>query len=321
MNSSFHYCACIRTLGNAGEKYIKTLQSLDEQTIQPNKIIIYIAEGYPLPKETIGKEIFVHVKKGFIAQRALDYKEVDTPYMLLLDDDVCFPNNMVEKLANEMAENNGDCIAANTFLNHNMSVKQKIVAAIGFTFPMRTNRWAFRIRKSGAYSYNNNPTQPVYETQSAAGPCSLWKKEAFLAIHFEEELYFDRFRYCLGDDQLMFNKAYQNGERILISYDAECQHLSAKTGHAAENPQKYIELGAISFLIWHRTCLRTSKTKLDCIAAHIMRQMSISLFYIASGIHHLNFLRFVYYIKGVRQGYKMSKSTEYRNLRPFRKKK
>ena len=50
------YTAVIRTLGTAGEKYQQLLDSLDRQTIKPSEIIVYIAEGYALPKETIGKE-------------------------------------------------------------------------------------------------------------------------------------------------------------------------------------------------------------------------------------------------------------------------
>ena len=52
----FEYTAVIRTLGTAGEKYQQLLNSLQAQTIAPRAIIVYIAEGYPLPKETIGIE-------------------------------------------------------------------------------------------------------------------------------------------------------------------------------------------------------------------------------------------------------------------------
>ena len=50
-----NYTAVIRALGKAGEKYQTLLESLDRQTIQPSKILVYIAEGYAIPKETIGK--------------------------------------------------------------------------------------------------------------------------------------------------------------------------------------------------------------------------------------------------------------------------
>ena len=55
------YTAVIRTLGTAGEKYQQLLDSLAFQSEQPNEIIVYIAEGYPMPKETIGKERYIYV--------------------------------------------------------------------------------------------------------------------------------------------------------------------------------------------------------------------------------------------------------------------
>lgn len=260
MTPTFHYCACIRTLGTAGEKYLSTLQSLQNQSIKPDKIIVYIAEGYPLPKETIGLEEYVRVKKGFIAQRALPYDEVTTPYILLLDDDVAFDPDTVERISVELLANGGDCIVSNRGGSYTDSATRKLLKIwSSFVFPMHSNRWGIRIRKSGAFSYNNNPKKSVYETQSGIGYFSLWKKDSLLGIHFDDEVYFDRFRYCLGDDQLMFNKAHKNGYKCLATYDVGAHHLDAGSGHVKENPQKYEELGAINYLIWNRSCHKQGK--------------------------------------------------------------
>ena len=80
------YTAVIRTLGKAGEKYQTLLDSLVAQTTPPKEIIVYIAEGYPIPKETCGKEKYVYVPKGMVAQRALNYDEVQTEYILFLEE-------------------------------------------------------------------------------------------------------------------------------------------------------------------------------------------------------------------------------------------
>lgn len=82
------YTAVIRTLGIAGEKYQRELDSLLNQTMPPEDIIVYIAEGYSIPKETCGKERYIYVKKGMVAQRAIRYEEVNTEWILFLDDDV-----------------------------------------------------------------------------------------------------------------------------------------------------------------------------------------------------------------------------------------
>ena len=77
------YCVAIRTLGTAGEKYQQLLNSLKAQHHQPKKILVYIAEGYKLPEETIGIEQYVRCPKGMIAQRSLPFNEIDTDYVLL----------------------------------------------------------------------------------------------------------------------------------------------------------------------------------------------------------------------------------------------
>lgn len=238
----FEYCVAIRTLGTAGDKYYQTLLSLKQQTIPPKKILVYIAEGYPLPKETIGIEQYVYVKKGMIAQRALPYKEVDTEYILLLDDDLYLAPDAVERMYNGMTNNSGDVMCANVFPNHEASFSEKLrwIFFVG-TFPMKSNKWAFKIRKNGNYSYNNDPKNGIYESQSAAGPCSLWKLDVFKSVHFEDEAYFDKFRYPIGEDQLLFNKAYQRGWKVLVDYNLPVQHLDAGSGHVKAVEERVIE--------------------------------------------------------------------------------
>lgn len=90
------YTAVIRTLGKGGKNYQRLLNSLLEQSIRPTSVLVYIAEGYPLPKETVGIEQCVYVKKGMVAQRALAYDEVSTEYCLFLDDDVYLPHHAVK---------------------------------------------------------------------------------------------------------------------------------------------------------------------------------------------------------------------------------
>ena len=82
------YSIAIRTLGTAGDKFNRELQSIACQTLKPEKVVIYIAQGYARPTGTIGIEQYVEVPKGMVAQRALPYAEIDSDYILLLDDDM-----------------------------------------------------------------------------------------------------------------------------------------------------------------------------------------------------------------------------------------
>lgn len=322
MTQPFSYCVAIRTLGTAGEKYLSTLKSAQSQTIPPKKILVYIAEGYDLPKETIGIEQYIYVKKGMVAQRALPYNEVDTEYLLLLDDDLSFPPDMVEKLYNGLCEYNADCISPNTFPNHKMSFTKKMTSAWGaFTFPMYSAKWAFRIRRNASYSYNNHPTKDIYFSQSAAGPCSLWKKSAYQTIHFEDELFFDMFKYPLGEDMLLFHKLYKNGFKLLVHYNTGIQHLSAKSGHNKNKTEKDISAGKIDYILWHRACynLKTNnwRDKMLCLwsfTLKIITKFSYKLIIgTLKGYPHEAF----YYIKGLKQGKQFTQSAEYKKIPNF----
>lgn len=231
------YTVVIRTLGTAGEYYQQTLNSLLEQTIKPQAIIVYIAEGYAIPKETIGIEQYVYVKKGMVAQRALPYDEVNNEYMLFLDDDVYLPSNGLETLYHEMMEHNAQVISPCVFLNHQVSWKSKIVQSVMGKEVARlwNNRWGYRVLRTGGFSYNNNPTKPVYESTTNAGPCFFCKKSDFLKIRYEEELWLDETPYALPDDQVMFYKMHLCGLKILTSFDSGIVHLDAGSTMQSSN--------------------------------------------------------------------------------------
>lgn len=223
------YSAVIRTLGKGGTYYQKTLDSLMHQTLKPKSIIVYIAEGYPLPLETVGVERYVYVKKGMVAQRALSYNEVDTEFILFLDDDVYLPPTGVETLYHELQQYKGDVISPYVFYNHKKSIKDKVRLAVFGREVCRLfgNRWGFKVLPTAGFSYINNPKKAVYESQTNAGPCFLCRKEDFLNIKYEDELWLDEAPYAFPEDQVMYYKMYLNGLKILTSYDSGIFHLDA----------------------------------------------------------------------------------------------
>ena len=251
------YSAVIRTLGKAGKAYQKTLDSLMQQTIKPSSVVVYIAEGYPIPNETIGIEKYVYVPKGMVAQRALQYDEVSTEYCLFLDDDVYLPADAVEKMYNEMIQHNAQVISPCTFDNHKASFKSKLIRTLTGKEVCRfaDRKWGYKVLRTAGFSYNNNPTQPVYESQSNAGPCFFCRKHDFLRINYDEELWLDKTYYALPDDQIMFYKMYKKGLKILTSFDSGIVHLDASTTIA--NPkEKSLKLVFSEYrnklIFWHR---------------------------------------------------------------------
>ena len=124
------YTAVIRTLGTAGDKYQRLLTSLMEQTIKPTAIIVYIAEGYNIPKETVGVEQYVYVKKGMVAQRALPYSEVKTEWMLMLDDDLYLEPASVERMMKHLDREKADAISPDIFPNASRPFAAELMMSI-----------------------------------------------------------------------------------------------------------------------------------------------------------------------------------------------
>lgn len=229
-----NYTAAIRTLGKAGEKYQQTLDSICAQTIQPDRILVYIAEGYPIPKETCGREEYIYVKKGMVAQRALPYDEVETEYILFLDDDVYLPENGVELLYKAIKEHDADVVSPNTFENHKTGWKTKLRNIILCKqIPFKSNEWAYKVLKSGGFAYNSNPVLNFYWSESNAGPCFLCRKKDFLSIKYEEDReWLDSTPYALPDDQVMFYKMHLNGLKVATLFNSGITHLDAGTSVA-----------------------------------------------------------------------------------------
>ncbi len=321
---NFSYCVAIRTLGTAGEKYLRELQSLARQTIPPKRIFVYIAEGYPLPPETIGVEQYVRVKKGMVAQRALSFDEIDTDYVLFLDDDVELEPDSVERLAHGLAEHGGDAIAADTFHPHLASALGRLRAAAStLALPHRDAAWAFKIRPDASFSYNTAPTRDVCFSESAAGPASLWRLSAFRAIRYPDELWLDEKLRGYGEDLYFFNKLAANGFRLLVHYRCGITHLDARTGSTDfRKGRGRLRSRAFGyFMMWWRVRFdletNTRGEKLKSLLAYGFK------FLLGGGIHlalcaaSLSLGPLCDYLRGNADGWRFVHSEKYRRIPNF----
>lgn len=316
------YCVAIRTLGTAGEKYQTLLDSLNRQTIRPKKILVYIPDGYAIPQETIGWEEYVRSPKGMITQRSLPFDEIDTEFILFCDDDLSLEPNSVERLYLGLKENNGCCISPNTFPIENKSILYKIKKAIaGDAFPRKNDGWAFKIMRNGSYTYNNKPSKDVLPTQSAAGPCLLIKKEAYLAIHFQDERWLDSFKYALGEDTLFFYKLHIMKYKVLIHYNSGIVHLDAGTS-SKSLPEEWIRKSvALSLIVSYRI-------RYDVKNVSVFNKIR---WLVSNTVHHTEQYSFTFlqallkerrlilfdYLKGIVDAYRYVKSDEYRRIPRF----
>lgn len=258
------YTVVIRTLGKAGEKYQRMLDSLKAQSILPKEIIIYIAEGYDIPRETIGIEKYVYVKKGMVAQRALPYNEVQTEYILFLDDDVYLPADGVERLYDALEKNDANVISPDVFPNAERSFFSSILMAVSGRMVARCDdgKWGYKVMRNSGYSYNNSPHKSVYRSQTNAGPCFFCKKNDFLSINFQDELWMDNLTYALGDDQVMFYKMHLCGLKVLTIYDSGIVHLDAGSTMMSMDKKRSMIYSDFWFktVFWHRFIYRPERS-------------------------------------------------------------
>lgn len=312
----FEYTVVIRTLGTAGAKYQQLLDSLKAQTVAPHAILVYIAEGYPLPKETIGTERYIHVKKGMVAQRALPYDEVETEWMLFLDDDVYLPPKAVETLYVQLQEKEADVVSPDVFPNAKRPFAAELLMTLSGRMRARRGdkKWGYKVMRTAGYSYNANPIQPTYCSQTNAGPCFFCRKNAFLNIHFEEELWMDEQKYALGEDQVMFYKMHLKGLKILTSYNSGILHLDAGASRIQEK-EKNIIYSDFRFktIFWHRfvyspeTYIFLKLWDIICIIYALGFTISISLIKGQWDIYKLK-------IKAISDGIRFIRSEEYKRI-------
>lgn len=315
------YSVVIRTLGKAGDFYQATLDSLLHQTIRPYAVLIYIAEGYPLPKETIGIEEYHYVPKGMVAQRALKYNEVKTEYCLFLDDDVYLPADAVEKMYNELIQHNAQVISPCTFNNHEMPTRAKLIKTVTGkeVCRIRDDRWAFKVLRTAGFSYNNNPTKSVYESQSNAGPCFFCRKDDFLRVRFHDEKWLDKAPYALPEDQVMYYKMHKMGMKVLTSFDTGIVHLDAGTA-MKENKERCLKLIFSEYrnklIFWHRFIYLPEKTLVLRIWTIVVLAYvyGLQLFKYSAGYLCGNREEAKAFLKGIKDAMFFLKSIEYKIL-------
>lgn len=319
------YSVAIRTLGLNPEVLRQELTSIYSQSVSPAKVVVYIAEGHDIPAFRVGDEAYVYTRKGMVAQRAMTFNEICTPLILMLDDDVLLAPDSAEKLLAALERHKLDCIAADTFATHRLSARAKLFAALtNLTFPHTGGQYAFRIHGNGSFSYINRPDKDVYLSQTAAGPCSLWRKEALTATCFADELWMDNMGFAYNDDGMEFFKLHTNGGRLGVHFDSGVKNEDARTMSDSyrSDPRRFALRARAIYLCWHRSLYLTAQSGRQ-------RMARVLSFWIKAGwlvpVHLITALAMknpsipLHYIRGLRDGIRYTHTPEYRNLPPYRK--
>lgn len=286
---SFSYSVAIRTLGTAGEKYVQLIDSVLAQSVQPEKIIVVLPEGYDEPEYKTGKEQFVYSPKGMIEQRLFAVNYIDSEYILFCDDDVAFPDNFVDKLSDALLNKGYDCAAGPllSFLPPK-GLKYLIASIPGGACVMihgRSKQYV-RLLNTGGWSYNRSVKTDqhlFYDTDSLAWTCFCVKKKSVEAIHFQDEVWAGRNGYAAYDDQLFFTKLKLNGFRSCVVSDALYVHNDGKTSTENLKLEPMYAHAHNHYVFWHRCLYAVSRNPIKklwmiiCVNYYIFMKLVYAL--------------------------------------------
>lgn len=320
------YSIAIRTLGTAGEKFKKELDSIVAQTIKPEKVVIYIAQGYKRPDYTIGIEEYVEAPKGMVSQRALDYTEIPSEYILMLDDDIELRPNSAELLLQSAIENSADCITVDLYQNHQMSFVSKIYNIFSnLIFPFYSKNWSRKILSNGSISYNNNPSNSkFYNAQAGEGGASLWRKDIINKLNLSDEKWLDNLDFAYAEDQLIFYKIYVNGFKLGTLYNTGIKHLDSGTARKSyqANPSKFITRSQASFIIWYRTLFNIKRIsiikKTYRLLSFTLKQIWLIPVLFIAAIRFKNCKIPFYHFVGIYKGIEFVNSAYFKNISNYK---
>lgn len=318
------YSVAIRTLGTAGEKYVKLLNSIKNSNHQPKNIYVVLPEGYDPPDYKLGNEIFLYSKKGMVAQRlkALDF--IDTEYTLFCDDDVEFEPDFVEKLLDPLVNGDYSCSAGPLLDFFPPKSFKYIIASLlgGACLMIRDKKDTYvRILSTGGWSYNRNIEtnyHRIYNTRSLPGTCFMANTKAIKSLNLENELWCEKTGYAAFEDRIMIYKFGLYNYKVCVVSDAAYIHNDGKTSTKTLKLEPIYAGSFNHYVFWHRFLYSQCESSLKKIWLKICINYYIIMSKIYNGLPAIinvsNKEKAVASSKGFKDAKKYVKSEEYLSL-------
>lgn len=324
------YSIAIRTLGRAGEKYQKLLDSIKKSGIQPQKVVVVLPEGFDLPAERLGCEQFVYCQKGMINQRIEALKYISTEYTLFVDDDIEFDEHFVERLLKPLDAGLFDCSTGPLFSFFPQSLAGRIAgtltASVSLSF-LRRDMYV-KILRSGGWSYHTFDTtqERCYPTESFAGTCCMIRTQVMRDLHMEDEnVWLERFGYACGEDRVMAYKLIKLGYKACIVANALYTHNDARTSTSAQemnNTKPVFCMYYMHVVFWNRFIQNLERNRVCRVLNRVCFsywQIAMLGYHILKGIKPEGRPRFGAFIQGLREGKRYVRSEEYQMLSPVKR--
>lgn len=206
-NIKCEYSVVVRTLGTSAEKYCMLLKSIECQTVRPKEVLVVIPYGFTLPNYSIDNIKVIYTDKGMVNQRQVGIEEASSDYLLVLDDDIAFPEDFIERMFDKMQKYNADAISPN-----GGKLPGRIPYGIDYwtyfllgqkRYSRQKNRFYLRIgRTAGTIVNINMDAEEEHWSQTANFQCFFIKRDMALNVHFEDEKWLEFTGYALPDDQV-----------------------------------------------------------------------------------------------------------------------
>lgn len=251
MEQKYSYSIVIRTLGNTGDKYCQMLDCINSLSIKPEDVIVVIPYGYELDY-TLGYERVVRSEKGMVTQRAVGIQEAKSDYVLVVDDDLRFEADFVERLFESLTNNRLDCVLSfqdealpsttetpaqgKSQLRGKLMALRRVFTGQHIVTYKKQSVWFDKVTVcAGHKTYESNP---LGLCNCGCFQCFFAKTKVAQEVHFEDDVWLEQgtiSKYAAYDDMVFFYKMYLNGHRIAYSEKARYVHLDAGAGRPAKS--------------------------------------------------------------------------------------
>lgn len=185
------YSIAIRTLGRAGAKYQKLLDSIRNSTVQPEKVVVVLPEGYSKPKEQLGYEVFVHCRKSMVGQRLAALKYIKSEYTLFRRWYffwAWFYTQISQAIAGEEVRLLDGPIVFLFPASKAGTIAGTLTASVSVSLFHRD--MYVKILRSGGWSYHTFDTseERYYPTESFAWTCFFIRTQVMRNLNMEDEI-------------------------------------------------------------------------------------------------------------------------------------
>ncbi len=301
------YSVVIRTLGNGGEAYKQLLQSIQCQTIQPEEIIVVIPKGYTLDYQ-LGTERIIYSEKGMCTQRAIGISAATSEYILVVDDDVRFEADMIERLYAYLQQNNLNCVLpmegesdGKPTMNLRRPLFTRIRGAITGQYfeSTRKSKYLDVLTTTAGHKtfVNNNDVTKLYYCNTACFQCIFINTKLAQDVHFEDERWLEQGRltsYTAFDEPVFFSKI--PSLRMAYALQVRYKHLDSKCGHVAKDKVhdkviRYYSISRNRTVYWYRCLYKPSATfgrRLQVLCGGLYALVNYTLYNLIINLHPKN---------------------------------